>query len=135
MHPFPHRYAVSAMAGPASVVTLRSAELEDIQSTAPPEFGGPLGSSAPQQSSSIISRSGSRSSAIEAASAALTRAAGLPGGRRVHVQGRLSGTFAEMALTDPAQAERFFGNRLVAGGGSWLPDGVWDGRRADRVAA
>lgn len=42
---------------------------------------------------------------------------------------------AEMALTDPAQAERFFGNRLVAGGGSWLPDGVWDGRRADRVAA
>lgn len=26
---------------------------------------------------------------------------------------------------DPAQAERFFGNRLVPGGGSWLPDGVW----------
>jgi hypothetical protein len=42
---------------------------------------------------------------------------------------------AEMALTDPAQAERFFGNRIVAGGGSWLPDGVWDSRRADRVAA
>lgn len=26
---------------------------------------------------------------------------------------------------DPAQAERFFGNRLVPGGGTWLPDGVW----------
>lgn len=26
---------------------------------------------------------------------------------------------------DPAQAERFFGNRLVTGGGSWLPDGLW----------
>ena len=26
---------------------------------------------------------------------------------------------------DPAQAERFFGNRLVPGGGSWLPDGIW----------
>ncbi|WP_222117938.1 terminase [Nocardioides sp. SLBN-35] len=26
---------------------------------------------------------------------------------------------------DPAQAERFFGNRLVPGGGSWLPDGLW----------
>ena len=48
MHPFPHRYAVSAMAGPASVVTLRSAELEDIQSTAPPEFGGPAGNWSPE---------------------------------------------------------------------------------------
>lgn len=26
---------------------------------------------------------------------------------------------------DPAQAERFFGNRLVPGGGTWLPDGLW----------
>jgi hypothetical protein len=42
---------------------------------------------------------------------------------------------AEMAATDPAQAERFFGNRIVAGGGSWLPEGLWDGRRADLVAA
>ena len=48
MHPFPHRYAVSAMAGPASVVTLRSAELEDIQSSAPPEFGGPPGNWSPE---------------------------------------------------------------------------------------
>ena len=48
MHPFPHRYAVSAIAGPASVVTLRGAELEDIQSTAPPEFGGPAGNWSPE---------------------------------------------------------------------------------------
>lgn len=26
---------------------------------------------------------------------------------------------------DPVQAERFFGNRLVRGGGSWLPEGLW----------
>ena len=39
MHPFPHRYAVSAMAGPASVVTLRSAE----QSLARGEHGQALG--------------------------------------------------------------------------------------------
>jgi hypothetical protein len=38
---------------------------------------------------------------------------------------------AELALTDPAQAERFFGNRVVAGGGAWLPEGLWDARRAD----
>jgi hypothetical protein len=39
---------------------------------------------------------------------------------------------AEMIEKDPAQAERFFGNRVVAGGGSWLPDGLWD---SCRVAA
>lgn len=32
---------------------------------------------------------------------------------------------AELMKTDPAQAERFFGNRLVQGGGAWLPDGLW----------
>jgi hypothetical protein len=26
---------------------------------------------------------------------------------------------------DPAQAERFFGNRLVQGAGAWLPEGWW----------
>lgn len=36
---------------------------------------------------------------------------------------------------DPAQAERFFGNRIRAGGGAWLPDGIWEARRADVVAA
>lgn len=33
----------------------------------------------------------------------------------------------ELMETDPTQAERFFGNRLVRGAGSWLPPGLWDG--------
>jgi hypothetical protein len=32
---------------------------------------------------------------------------------------------AELMVTDPAQAERFFGNRLVYGLGTWLPDDLW----------
>jgi organic hydroperoxide reductase OsmC/OhrA len=48
MHAFPHRYTVSALAAPGSVVTLRGAELEDIQSTPPPEFGGPPGNWSPE---------------------------------------------------------------------------------------
>ena len=48
MHPFPHRYAVTALASPASVVTLRSTDLEDIVSTAPPEFDGPAGNWSPE---------------------------------------------------------------------------------------
>lgn len=31
---------------------------------------------------------------------------------------------------DPEQAERFFGNRLVAGNGKWLEDGAWDTKLA-----
>ena len=37
----------------------------------------------------------------------------------------IEGEAAELIETDPAQAERFFGNRLVAGAGSWLRDGLW----------
>ena len=33
---------------------------------------------------------------------------------------------SELMENDPAQAERFFGNRLVSGSGAWLRDGVWD---------
>lgn len=33
---------------------------------------------------------------------------------------------AELMESDPANAERFFGNRVVAGRGSWLPDGLWE---------
>lgn len=40
---------------------------------------------------------------------------------------------AELVETDPAQAERFYGNRLVQGAGTWLPDGLWD--RAYAVAS
>ena len=42
---------------------------------------------------------------------------------------------AELVQKDPVQAERFFGNRVRAGGGAWLPDGIWEARRADVVAA
>lgn len=39
---------------------------------------------------------------------------------------------AELLETDPAQAERFFGNRLVHGLGTWLPDGLWRSREVVR---
>jgi hypothetical protein len=35
---------------------------------------------------------------------------------------------AEIAETDPAQAERFYGNRIVAGLGSWCDGDKWDAR-------
>lgn len=40
---------------------------------------------------------------------------------------------AELLETDPAQAERYFGNRLVQGGGSWLSDGAWSNAYAGAV--
>jgi hypothetical protein len=33
---------------------------------------------------------------------------------------------AELCETDPEQAERFFGNRMVQGMGSWIKDGLWE---------
>jgi hypothetical protein len=36
---------------------------------------------------------------------------------------------AEIAETDPAQAERFYGNRIVAGLGSWADGEKWDARK------
>lgn len=36
---------------------------------------------------------------------------------------------AELLEHDPSQAERFFGNRLVQGAGSWLPQGAWESAR------
>ncbi|MBF6515532.1 terminase [Nocardia cyriacigeorgica] len=41
----------------------------------------------------------------------------------------------ELNELDPAQAERFFGNRLVARAGSWLPDGLWESRYAQALAS
>jgi hypothetical protein len=38
---------------------------------------------------------------------------------------------AELIATDPAQAERFFGNRLVSGAGTWLRDGLWEAAYAE----
>jgi hypothetical protein len=40
---------------------------------------------------------------------------------------------AELLEKDPAQAERFFGNRIVYGAGSWLDGDVWDARARPRV--
>lgn len=34
---------------------------------------------------------------------------------------------SEIMLTDPGQAERFYGNRIVAGLGQWMSPEVWDG--------
>lgn len=42
---------------------------------------------------------------------------------------------ADLLQTDPAQAERFFGNRLVSGAGAWMKDGVWDAAYAEGLAA
>lgn len=42
---------------------------------------------------------------------------------------------AELLETDPTQAERFFGNRLVQGLGSFMPEKVWDATEADREVA
>jgi hypothetical protein len=36
---------------------------------------------------------------------------------------------AELLEVDPGQAERFFGNRAKSGAGTWLKDGLWDGRK------
>jgi hypothetical protein len=40
---------------------------------------------------------------------------------------------AELLLKDPGQAERFFGNRIVAGVGSWLDRHFWDARAEPKV--
>lgn len=43
---------------------------------------------------------------------------------------------AELLETDPAEAERFFGNRIVYGRGAWMPAATWDaGRRDETVPA
>jgi hypothetical protein len=39
---------------------------------------------------------------------------------------------AEIAETDPAQAERFYGNRIVAGLGTWMDGDAWDARSKPR---
>jgi hypothetical protein len=38
---------------------------------------------------------------------------------------------SELMETDPADAERFFGNRIVAGSGAWMDMSKWDGKKAD----
>lgn len=48
MQEFPHHYAVAAKGSPNSRVTLSSPGLVPLESTAPPEFGGPEGNWSPE---------------------------------------------------------------------------------------
>lgn len=38
---------------------------------------------------------------------------------------------AELMQNDPAQAERFFGNRVVSGSDSWLDQALWEGKKVE----
>jgi hypothetical protein len=38
----------------------------------------------------------------------------------------------EIILTDPGMAERFYGNRIVAGLGQWIEDSLWEAHEVDR---
>lgn len=42
---------------------------------------------------------------------------------------RIEAEALEILERDPAEAERFFGNRVVAGSDAWLPDGLWEKAR------
>jgi hypothetical protein len=44
----------------------------------------------------------------------------------------IEGEAAEMMEKDPADAERFFGNRLVAGAGKWVTHDEWDAKKSPR---
>ncbi len=48
MHPFPHVYRTGASATPTSHVTLSADGVADLDSTPPPEFGGPGGHWSPE---------------------------------------------------------------------------------------
>lgn len=41
----------------------------------------------------------------------------------------------EIMLTDPAQAERFYGNRIVAGLGQWMDEATWEESEREFVVA
>lgn len=47
----------------------------------------------------------------------------------------IEGEAAEMLDTSPADAERFFGNRIVAGSGSWMDMPKWEAKVAPAVVA
>jgi len=44
----------------------------------------------------------------------------------------IEGEAYKLLLRDPAQAERFFGNKIVYGQGAWLKDGLWASRADPR---
>lgn len=41
----------------------------------------------------------------------------------------------EIILTDPGMAERFYGNRIVAGLGQWIEDALWEAHEQTRIVA
>lgn len=47
----------------------------------------------------------------------------------------IEGEAAEILETAPADAERFFGNRVVAGSDTWLPLGMWEAAASDALVA
>ena len=48
MHPYPHIYKTSATAGPEQAVRIDSPGLPGLETTPPPEFGGPQGHWSPE---------------------------------------------------------------------------------------
>jgi uncharacterized OsmC-like protein len=48
MASFPHQYVVSAAGGPEGALSVESKGLSTLQTTAPPEFGGPEGHWSPE---------------------------------------------------------------------------------------
>lgn len=41
---------------------------------------------------------------------------------------------AELELKEPGQAERFFGNRIVRGQGTWMAEGVWESAMPEELS-
>lgn len=48
MNPFPHHYDAEAEGGPAGAIRVRAAARREIETNAPPEFGGPEGQWSPE---------------------------------------------------------------------------------------
>lgn len=48
MHPYPHHYRASAHGAPTGIVEARSPSLPTLETTPPPEFGGPEGHWSPE---------------------------------------------------------------------------------------
>jgi hypothetical protein len=53
------------------------------------------------------------------------------GSKHVNIDG-IEAEAVELMEKDPAQAERFFGNRIVYGAGAWIEGAAWETRKAPR---
>lgn len=47
----------------------------------------------------------------------------------------IEGEASELMTLDPAEAERFYGNRRVRGLGTWLPEGLWENAYGRKTVA